>query len=295
MALVAACAGGAAITGTYSGYYQCAVQRTLELQVTELGGGRLSAIFIFGGGTSGSYRMTGFYDGRSGRVHLEPQQWIVRPPGFNMIGLDGVFDLRTRRLTGMIPTFGCGTFELGPPGMVSAPRGVPARPANPAYDPNALPVNPNQPDAAFEYWDAAMNDPPGTVRESEPIDDVIDWLRKLNFSCMGTRRVIWDPRGTRGSAADQVSVRERFVIECNGDCRGVRYTPYADASIYHFRKTQPAPVLELRTVWLGGTRFRWEFRRNPNGQPPPDIYVHRWTSSGFNSGGDCRAPKSNSR
>ena len=108
---------------------------------------------------------------------------------------------------------------------------------------------------------------------------------------MGTRHVVWDPAAASGGAPDQVSVRERFVIECDGDCRGIRYTPYADASIFYFRNMQPAPVFELKTVWLGGRPFRWEFRRTPNGYPPPDIYIIDGLPAGFNSNGDCRPPK----
>jgi hypothetical protein len=146
----------------------------------------------------------------------------------------------------------------------------------------------------FDYWDSAMSEP-DKPRESEPIDDVIDWLRQQKFSCVGTRHVSWDANGTKGAVTDQISVRERFVIECDGDCRGVRYTPFIDAITFHFGLTQPVPVMEIKGVWFGGTQFRWDFTRPAGAGPPPDIYVHRWTSSPFNSGGNCRAPKSNNK
>jgi hypothetical protein len=269
--------------------------RTLTLQVNELGGGRLSAVFTFSAGMggrqggTGSYSMSGSWNARSGRFHLEPQQWIQHPPGFNWLALDGTLDPRTRRMSGRIPTFGCSNFELGPPGTIAVPSPTQPQPAR-RPDPMALPTNPNQPDAQFEYWDATMSAPQGQLRESEPIDDVIDWLLKSGFSCMGSAHVRWDPSGSSGSAPDFVRTRERYVIECDGNCSGLRYTPYVDGQVYHFRNTQPAPVMEIKTVWFGGRSFRWEFRRMPNG-PPPDVYIHRWTSSGFNSGGNCRAPK----
>jgi hypothetical protein len=150
-------------------------------------------------------------------------------------------------------------------------------------------------DDGFEYWDSAMSDPQGTPRESEPIDDVIDWLRKQKFSCVGTRHVSWDASGTKGAVSDQISVRERFVIECDGNCKGVRYTPFVGAITFHFGLTQPVPVLEIKGVWFGGTQFRWDFTRPGGSGPPPDVYVHRWTSSPFNSGGNCRAPKANNK
>jgi hypothetical protein len=291
---LAAAAAAQSIGGTYAGYYQCAVTRNLDLQVTDLGGGRISAIFYFpmpggmpGRSASGSYSMSGTYNPRNGQFRLEPQQWINRPQGFNMIGLAGAFDPRTRRLTGNIPSFGCSRFELGPPG--------PAAPKPPVQAPPVT-QHAEQPYEKFgmEYWDATMAGPQGQARESEPIDDVIDWLLKQKFSCMGTRHVTWDASGTHGSVADAISVRERYVIECSGNCRGLRYLPYTDAQIYHFNRAQPAPVMEMKTWRFGGVGFRWEFRRPPDSDPPPDVYVHRWTSSGFNSGGDCRAPKSGS-
>jgi hypothetical protein len=146
--------------------------------------------------------------------------------------------------------------------------------------------------SGFEYVDSSMSDEPGTVRESEPIDDVIDFLRRENFSCMDTRRVFWDATGTKGTATHMVTMRERFVIECNGNCRGLRYLPYVGAQVFHFGLTKPVPMLEIKTVWFGGTKFRWDFTRAAGGQPP-EIYVHRWTSSGFNSSNNCRAPKTN--
>jgi len=287
-ALGVRCAGAVSIAGTYSGHYRCAVTRNLDLQITDLGGGRIQAVFTFSGAANGAYTMSGSFDIRSGHFHLDPQQWINRPAGFNMLGLDGVFDPRTRRLTGRIPTFGCTTFELGPPGSgirPPAPPQAPLRHAQPAENPLA----------GFEYWDATMDAPRGQPRESEPIDDVIDWLRKQGFSCMGSTHVIWDQSGTKGSAPDYVRTRERYVVECDGDCRGLRYLPYTDAQIYAFGKSQPAPLMEIKTTWFGGRGFRWEVRRTPNGHPPPDVYIHRWTNSGFNSGGDCRAPQALSR
>ena len=66
---------------------------------------------------------------------------------------------------------------------------------------------------------------------------------------------------------------------------------------------------ERHALWplgAGGTAFRWNFSRTQNTQPPPDIYVHRWTPTvGFGpfdpgpaevarriaSAPPCRAPK----
>jgi hypothetical protein len=287
----------ATIAGMYSGRYLCQQWRTLELQISESGNGSISGVFTFqlGAGIMGSYSLAGQYDVRSGRFHLEPQRRIDRRPvAYTMIGMEGTFDPSSRRLAGKIASPNCGVFELKPGAASFQP---------PATSPASVPPErrrmvsnvTNFANNGFEYWDSAMSDPQGTPRESEPIDDVIDWLKKQNFSCMGTRHVSWDANGTKGAVSDQISVRERFVIECDGDCRGVRYTPYVGAITFHFGLTQPVPVLEIKGVWFGGTSFRWDFTRPAGSGPPPDIYVHRWTSSGFNSSGNCRAPKANNK
>ena len=52
-------------------------------------------------------------------------------------------------------------------------------------------------------------------------------------------------------------------------------------------------ALAIFSAGLGGSTFRWDFTRPAGSGPPPDIYVHRWTSSGFNRSGNCRVPKAN--
>ena len=112
---------------------------------------------------------------------------------------------------------------------------------------------------------------------------------------MDTAHVSWSPDGKRGSAGDVVFVRERYVMECDGNCAGVHYIPQVSAQVVHFGTSQPVPVIELKSPWLGGSPFRWDFTRDNPAQPPPDIYIHRWTASGFNGRGACRAPKSNNK
>ena len=63
---------------------------------------------------------------------------------------------------------------------------------------------------------------PDRAREAEPIDDVIDWLKSQDFSCLGTQHVGWNADGTQGTASDRNDVRERYVIECDGNCQDLR-------------------------------------------------------------------------
>src|SRR5438132_11741587 len=101
------------------------------------------------------------------------------------------------------------------------------------------------------------------------------------FACAGSQHLIWDASGTKGTVPDHVGITERFVVECVGDCKGVTYRPYIGANVTHFGLTAPLPTFQIKSVWAGGTSFRWNFARTGNGQPP-EIYVHRWTpTTGF--------------
>ena len=292
---------GGGIGGSYSGRYQCGDWNTLDLTLADQGAGRLSAVFTFalqhGSGTA-SYEMTGQHDERAGTFTLTPQRWVKRPPpgyGISMVGLEGRYDPATRRLTGKIGNFGCGAFELagaGGPPLPPLPPGsrvTPSQAGNPA-----LRIQPTV--QGVEYWDASMADGSGkrVLRESEPIDDVIDWLKRQQYSCVGSQHVPWNAEGTRATARDRIDVRETYVIECDGDCRGLRYVPMTDASIYHFGRRQPVPVMQMRTTWAGGTVLQWVFTREPGGRPP-DIYVHHWNAHSFNRTAGCKAPKSVNR
>src|SRR5262245_28371147 len=88
--------GASGIAGSYEGRYQCGEWNRSSLQVRDLGGGNVSAVFTFTlpprlGGGQGSFSMTGHYDERTGRLQLTPQQWMHRPRGYNLFGLDGLF------------------------------------------------------------------------------------------------------------------------------------------------------------------------------------------------------------
>jgi hypothetical protein len=293
---------GSGIAGTYSGRYQCGDWNVLDLSVKDEGAGRLSAVFSFpfpqGSGT-GSYALAGPYDERTGTFTLTPQRWVKRPPpgyGYSMVGIEGRYDPTTQRLTGKVGNFGCGAFEVAKAGgasltpLPSGSRVTPSQAANPA-----LRIAPTV--RGVEYWDASMaTDGSGrrVPRESEPIDDVIDWLKRQQYSCVGTQHVTWNAEGTRALARDRIDVRETYVIECDGDCRGLRFLPMTDASIYYYGRNQPVPMMQMRTTWAGGTVLQWEFMREAGGKPP-DIYVHHWNAHSFNRSAGCKAPKSNNR
>jgi hypothetical protein len=292
VSLAAGRAGAASIWGAYSGRYQCREWNTVDLQITELGNGRISGVFTFPlqpGGGFGSYSLTGQYDERSGRFQLTPQRWVGTPPeGYNMVGMSGRFDPTTRRLTGKMDNLFCFGFELAGEGsapLAPLPAGAPTVQRDFAADPVQN---------GIEYWDATMSAPAGTPRESQPIDDVIDWLHREKYSCLGSQRVGWDPSGTKGTVSGRVDTRARFVVECEGNCRGLRYAPWTQAQVYQFGRSQPVPVMELKGLWFGGTVVRWVFTRSAGGKPP-EVYIHQWSATGFDSGPGCKAPRSDTR
>lgn len=290
------------IAGTYSGRYQCGDWNVLDLSVKEEGAGRLSAVFTFPfpqGSGVGSYALAGPYDERTGTFTLTPQRWVKRPPpgyGYSMVGMEGRYDPATKRLTGKVGNFGCGAFELAGAGGTPLPllppgsRVTPSQAAKPA-----LRIEPTLWGVA--YWDASMAaDGSGrrVARESEPIDDAIDWLKRQKYSCVGTQHITWNAEGTKATARDRIDVRETYVIECDGDCRGLRFLPMTDASIYYYGPSQPVPMMQMRTTWAGGTFLQWQFAREAGGKPP-DIYVHHWNAHSFNRAAGCKAPKANNR
>ncbi len=304
LALAAAGAGpalAATIAGKYSGRYQCGDWNTVDLVVAEDGPGKISAVFTFplqqGGGT-GSYSLAGQYDEQAGTFLLMPKRWESRPSrGYQMVGMQGRYDPATKRLTGKILNFACRAFELAGEGgtpLAALPSGSsvpPAQAANPA-----LRVQPAV--QGVEYWDASMDEAAAgkrVLRESEPIDDVIEWLKTQKYSCVGSQHIPWNADGTKATAQDRVNTRETYVIECDGDCRGLRYMPMTDANIYNYGRARPVPVIYIRNVaWAGGTFLQWVFTR-PAGGHPPDIYVHHWNATGFNNTAGCKAPRSDNK
>jgi hypothetical protein len=262
-----------------------------------------------------AYLLAGSYDHKTGRFHLEPKQWSgPHPAALEMVGIEGTFDGRTQQISAKMLSPRCDAVDLVPPGVALPP--LPAPPPARARDPKRpemaiAPTNvTNYLDVAgnpdFEYLVSAWFDPPGTLREGEPIDESVAGMKKDKFVCANSQQVTWDAAGVKGTAPGRVTITERFVVECVGDCKGVFYRPYAGAHVVHLGLTEPLPTMQIKSVWLGGTAFRWNFSRTNKSQPPPEVSIHRWTPlTGFGpmdpgpaeiarrmaSAPPCRAPK----
>jgi hypothetical protein len=244
---------------------------------------------VSGGG--GGYSLQGTHDAKSGQFHLEPKAWYSQhPSGFEMYGIEGTFDPSTLLFNAKMLSPNCDKVELVPPGQALAklPDQNPA--PNPATAPDSkrperspTPTNvTNYLDPAsyspdFEYWVTAWSDPPNTIHNGSPIDESVAELTKQKFLCVGSSHVTWDASGIKGTAPDQLSGTERFVIECIGDCKNVFYRPYVGANVTHLGLTAPLPTMQIKNVSLGNTSFRWNFSRKSATQPPPQIYIHTWS------------------
>jgi hypothetical protein len=269
-----------------------------------------------------TYKLAGPYDAKTGRFHLEPKQWAgPHPAVFEMIGIEGTFDAESRKMTARMLSDKCDVVELVSSGVrlppLPAEASAPARAPDPKRAEMLLGLSnvTNYLDSAadssaFEYLVTAWFDPPGTVHEADPIDESVERMKKEKFACGGSQHVTWDASGTKGTAPDRVNITERYVVECVGDCRGVFYRPYAGAEVVHFGLTEPLPTMQIKSVWLGGTIFRWNVSRTNKSQPPPEIYIHRWTPlAGFGpldagpaevarrqaAAPPCKAPRTNNK
>ena len=272
-----------------------------------------------------SYSLQGTHEAKTGRFHLDPKAWRgPHPAVFEMYGIEGTFDAERQKMTAKMLSPKCDVVEMVPPGEQLAallPDQIPK--TDPAIAPdNKRPerrlgasnvtnyLDPAAYSPDFEYWVTAWSDPPDIVHEGEPIDESVAEMKKEKFACVGSSRVTWDASGTKGTAPGAVSITERYVVECVGNCKGVFYRPYVGANVTHFGLTAPLPTMQIKSAGFGGTTFRWNFSRTNTSQLPPEVYVHRWTPlAGFGpfdavpaevarrqaAAPPCRAPKVNNR
>jgi hypothetical protein len=243
----------------------------------------------FNGVETTGYKLKGTYDEKSGRFHFEPEPWTSHHPAvYQALGIEGTFDAPTGKITARMLNDKCDTVELVrrgeklPPVPNEPPTLVPPRdPKRPETLPGATNVtnylDPASFSADFEYLVPAWYDPPFTVHDGEPVDEVADLMKKGKWLCVGSGRVTWDSSGTKGTAPGrQDGVVGRSVIECYGDCKGVFYKPIV-ASAVHYGMTWPLPTMQIKGRLGGALNFQWVFSRTNKSGPPPEIYVHQWT------------------
>jgi len=109
------------IAGDWTGRYICNQGITaLHLIIQKAAKpGAITATFNFGpapenpGVPKGSYVMRGSYDQKARRIVLKGDRWVSRPPGYEMVALDGRVVMEGDKIAGQIPDmFGCTEFEV---------------------------------------------------------------------------------------------------------------------------------------------------------------------------------------
>ena len=106
------------VAGRWKGTYTCAQGLTgFDLDISDEGGGAVSAIFSFGpvesnpGVPDGRYSMTGRLDPRS--LTLTPEAWIEKPAGYVMVGLVAELPGEDPEvLSGTVTGSACTTFRI---------------------------------------------------------------------------------------------------------------------------------------------------------------------------------------
>jgi hypothetical protein len=232
--------------------------------------------------------LTGPYDRKTGQFRLTPTQWSTsqHPPGLEMIGIEGKYDFATHQITANMLSDKCDAVEFAAPGKALPPTPQPGAPATAGLDrrraemrvtpsnvTNDLLPNPAKP--LFEYLVTSWYDPPATMHYGDPIDEENTALSKENWACSDSVRVSWDASGMKGTATDRVGITERYVLECNGDCKGVFYQPTVSATVTHLGLSVPLPTMQIKAVNLGGATIYWSFARTNPGKAP-DIYIHHF-------------------
>jgi hypothetical protein len=131
-----------------------------------------------------------------------------------------------------------------------------------------------QGDLSFEYVDATMT---GAVKlEDDPIGEVFQWLKDDNYTCIDVRTVLW--RADVGSASGRQFGKKRYLIECRGDCRGVRYQTIRDGAYqkFHYGTSKAFPVIHQQTDFAVYRDFQWRFTRPRTDQPAPTVRIYTW-------------------
>ncbi|HEY4089571.1 MAG TPA: hypothetical protein VGM43_26775 [Bryobacteraceae bacterium] len=234
------------------------------------------------------YRLKGTYDEKTGRFHFEPEPWVSHHPAvYQALGIEGTFDSQSGKITAKMLNESCDAVDMVTRGEKLPPLPnqpptliAPRDPKRPETLPGATNVtnylDPASYSPSFEYLVPAWYDPPGTVHDGEPIDEVAGLMKKEKFLCVGSARVTWNSSGTQGAASGrQDGVAGRSVIECVGDCKGLFYIPVV-ASAIHFGMSRPLPTMQIKGSLGGPLNFQWKFSRTDQSQPPPEVYVHQW-------------------
>jgi hypothetical protein len=141
----------------------------------------------------------------------------------------------------------------------------------------------------YVYIDAVIAQGGDGNIESLPVEHVFQWLNDSKFKCLSTTFVTWGAGGEGMAQARQFGTK-RFVIDCRGNCRGIRYrvNGRTNAEPWHYGLSQPVPVINMRSTALGTYDFAFVFTRANATGPEPTVRVHAWSSQFGDYGPGCK-------
>ena len=98
---------------SWNGSYNCGGPSTLRLQITSVAGSTVNAIFDFHSrnGKTGAFHMSGKYDHVTRHLRLSAGAWVVQPPGFVPVDLDGIVGPEGRSYGGAVIGPRCTSFS----------------------------------------------------------------------------------------------------------------------------------------------------------------------------------------
>lgn len=305
------------ITAVWQGRYFCRQGWTgLDLIIHADAEGRLAARFKSyalpenPAISTGEFNMVGRLDGRGDRFRLYPTNWIVQPPGYTTVSLQGKLEASGQSIAGRILSQGCGDFSLvrtnakvpdavaalphgqgtASPGYGPAPAAQPPslQPAQrPELSEKAVQVSSGQ---QFEYTDAVILKKPGREIGVEPIDQLNQWLLEKNFKCLSTFTV--SAGGAYGPGPFKTSSRhfgkKWYVFHCSGDCAGLRYSLDTYGVLWHLGLSQPYPVVYVTSTSFGYGEIRFSFQHS-GAKGTATVTVSEWSGDPGDYGGGCAA------
>jgi hypothetical protein len=141
----------------------------------------------------------------------------------------------------------------------------------------------------FLYRDATQSDQGGGQMGVEPKDVLNQWLRDQQYKCLSYEEIAFSP----GNAVQTRTVQfrqfneKRYVVICDGDCLNLNYLIKSRDIIFHFGRSQPYPVLHLRTQMMGYMTASLEFSKATTASAT-SIRVFQWSNGFGDYGGGCK-------
>lgn len=139
----------------------------------------------------------------------------------------------------------------------------------------------------FEYVDDVLLGKGQTDAGIAPIDRVMEAIKGRDLKCLATYNVSWT--GKNGTARGRHFGAKTYVIECQGDCRGLHYRPDGvGGESSHYGITTAVPVIRIISALFASYEFTWRFTMPGSSNQAPRVRIHAWTSDPDDKGPGCQ-------